>query len=128
MYQPRHVLCSASFTSPVSFLKDSGLSRFRGSDYCSGQKSVQMTNRAALFEQSIQCSSSTVMGMMLSMNPSINSSVAVMYTAKGSAVAIRIVDCCLSSCFSKYLCGKFRASVSQDLPWSRFFLDLLPLN
>ena len=36
MSHPRHILCLASFTFPVSFLRDSGLSRLRGSDGCSG--------------------------------------------------------------------------------------------
>ena len=40
MYHPRHVLCSDSCTSPVSFLKEIGSSSFMGSDGCSGQKSV----------------------------------------------------------------------------------------
>ena len=47
-----------------------------------------MTNRAALFAQSIQCSSSTVMVMISSMKPSMDDSLAVIYTDKGSAVAI----------------------------------------
>ena len=73
-----------------------------------------MTNRAAIFAQSIQCSPSTVMVMMSSMNPSIDSSVAVMSTAKGSAVTRWLSDLCFSFCGSKYRCGKFRSSVSQD--------------
>ena len=77
---------------PTSFLKESGLSCFRGSDGCSGRNSVWMTNRAAIFARSIQCSSSTVMVMMLSMNPSIDASVAVMSTAKGYTVVIWISD------------------------------------
>ena len=54
MYQPRHVLCSASCPSPVSFLKESGSSCFRFSDGCSGWDSVWMTNRVALFALSKQ--------------------------------------------------------------------------
>ena len=50
------------------------------------RKSVWMTNRAALFARSIQCLSLTVMVMMSSMNPSIDASVDVMSTDKGSAV------------------------------------------
>ena len=40
MSQPRHVFCSASCPSPASFLNESGSSRFRGSDGCSGQNIV----------------------------------------------------------------------------------------
>ena len=54
------------------------------------------------------------MVMMSSMNPSIDASVAVMSTAKGYAVARWISYCCFSSCGSKYWCGDFRSSVSQD--------------
>ena len=64
MSHPRHVLCSASCPSPASFLKEIGSSSFRGSDGCSGRKSVWMTDRAALFAQSIKCLTSTVMVMM----------------------------------------------------------------
>ena len=115
----RHVLCLARCCFPPSFLKESGSSHFRGSDGCSGQNSVCMTNRAALFVRSIQCLSSTVMAMMSLMNPSIDASVAVMSTAKGSAVAIWIYDCCFSSCGSKDWCGEIRSSVSQDSSQSR---------
>ena len=80
-----------------------------------------MSNRAALFPRSIQCLSSTVMVMMSSMNPSIDASLDFMSTAKGSEVAIWIVDCCLYYCVSKDLCGEFRLFVSQDFPWSRSF-------
>ena len=80
-----------------------------------------MTNRATTFARSIQFLSSTIMVMMLSMNPSIIASVAVMFTAKGPVVVIWIVDSCLSSCGSKDLCGEFRSHVSQDLSRSRSF-------
>ena len=40
-----------------------------------------MTNRAALFARSIQCLSSTVIVMISSMKPSIDASVAMIYTA-----------------------------------------------
>ena len=86
MSHPRHILCSDSFPSSASFLKESGLSSFRGYDGCSGLNSVWMTNRAALFARSIQCLSLTVMVMMSLMKPSIDTSVAVKYTAKESAV------------------------------------------
>ena len=98
---------------PVS-LKESGLSCFRGYDGCSGWNSVWMTNRAVIFAQSIQCSPSTVVVMMSSMNPSIDSSMAVMSIAKGSAVTRCLSDWCFSSCGSKDRCSKFRSSVSQD--------------
>ena len=114
MSHHRHVLCSASCPSPASFLKESGSSRFRGSDGFSGRNSVWMTNRAALFEQSMQCLSLTVMVMMLSMNPSIDASVDVMSTSKGYAVAIWIADFYFSFCGSNYWCGDFRSSVTQD--------------
>ena len=119
MSHPRHVLCSASSPYPASFLKDSGSSRFRGSDGCSGQNSVWMTNRAALFARSIQCLSSTVMVMMSLMKPSIDTSVAVISTSKGSAVARLLADYCFSSCVNKDRCGEFRSSVSQDSSRSR---------
>ena len=73
-----------------------------------------MTNKASLLAQAIQCLSSTVMAMMFLKSPYIDDSVAVMYTAKGYAVAKRIIDCCLSSFGSKDICGEFRSSVSQD--------------
>ena len=115
MYHPRHVLCLASFPSPASFLEEIGSSRFRGSDGCSGRNSVWMTNRAALFARSIQCSSSTLMVMMSSIKPYIDASVAVVSTAKGSDVARWLADFFFYSCGSKGCCGKFRSSVSQDL-------------
>ena len=118
---PRNVLCSASCPSPVIFLKDSGSSNFRGSDVCSGRKSVWMTNRATIFERFIQCSSLTVMVMMSSINPYIYAYVAVMSTDKGYANRIWLVECCLSSCGIKYWCVEFRSSVSQDLSRSRSF-------
>ena len=114
MSQPRHVFCSASFPYPASFLNESGSSRFRGSDGCSGQNSVWMTNRAALFARFIQWSSWTVMVMMSSMKPSIDASVAVISTAKGSAFARWLADCCFSSGGSKDMCGELRSFVSQD--------------
>ena len=46
MYQPRHVLHSASQPSPESFLSERGSSLFRGSKDCSGLNMVQMTNKA----------------------------------------------------------------------------------
>ena len=73
-----------------------------------------MTNRAALFSQSIQCLSSTAMVTISLMNPSIDVYVAVMSNAKGSAIARWRVDLCFYSCVSKDRCGNFRSSVSQD--------------
>ena len=119
MYKPRHIFCLDSCPSPTSFLKESGLSHFRCSDGCSGRNSLWMTNRATLFARSIQCLSSTVMLMMSSMKPSIDASVAVISTAKGSAVTRWLADCCFYSCGSKDRCGEFRSSVSQDSSLSR---------
>ena len=121
MSYPRHVLCSSSFPSPASFLKESVLSRLRGSDGCSGRNSVWLTNRAALFARSIQCLSLTVMVMMSSMKPSIHASVAVISTAKGYSVTRWLADWCFSSCGSKDWCGEFSSSVSQDSYRSRSF-------
>ena len=73
-----------------------------------------MTNRAAIFSQSIQCLSSSVLVMMSSMKPSIDASVAVISTDKGYAVDRWLADCCFSSGGSKDRCGKLRSSVSQD--------------
>ena len=53
------------------------------------------------------------------MNQSIDASVDVMSTAKGSAVAIWIVDCCFSSYGSKYWCGEFKSSTYLDSFQSR---------
>ena len=64
-----------------------------------------MTNKAALFAQSIQWSSSTVMVMMSSMKPSIDASVDVISTAKGSAFSRWLADCCFSFVGIKDLCG-----------------------
>ena len=119
MSQPRHVFFLASCPSPAILPKESGSSCFRGSDGFSGRNSVWMTNRAALFAQSIQCLSSTVMVMMPSMKPSIDASVAVISTAEGSTVAIWVADCCFSSCGSKDRCGDFRSPVSQNSSRSR---------
>ena len=44
---------------------------------------------------------------------------AVISTAKGSAISICIAGLCFSSCVSKDLCGKFRSSVSQYSSRSR---------
>ena len=111
--RPRHVFFSDIFTSPASFLKESGSSHFSGSDGCGVRNSVYMTNRAALFAWSIQCSSSTVMVMVSLMKPSIDASVDVIYTAKGYVFSRWLADCCFSSCGSKDPCGGFRSSVSQ---------------
>ena len=73
-----------------------------------------MTNRAALFARSIQWSSSTVMVMMSSKKPSIDASVAMISTAKGSDFARWLADCGFSSVGSKDLCGELRSFVSQD--------------
>ena len=53
MYHPMHVFFSSNFSSLTSFLKESGSSRLRGSNGCSGRNSIWITNRAALFESSI---------------------------------------------------------------------------
>ena len=82
-----------SYPFPAIFLKESVSSRFRGSDDCSGRKSVWMTNIAALFFQSIKFSSSTVMVIILLMNPPIDVSVYVIFTAKGSDIARWLVEC-----------------------------------
>ena len=121
MFRPRHILFPDSFPSLASFFKEIGLSCFRGSNGCSGRKSVWMTNKAALYTLSIQCLASTVMVMISLNNPSIDASVDMISTARGSAFVGWIVDCCLSSCCSKDLCGGFRSSVYQDLSRSRSF-------
>ena len=57
------------------------------------------------------------------MNPSIDASVDVTSTDKGSAVTICLAEYFFSSCESKDWCGKFRSSMSKDssrsrsLPW-----------
>ena len=92
IYHPSHIFCSVSCPYPTSFLKESGSYHFRGSDGCSGWKSVCMTNRAALFARSIQCLSSTFMMMISLMNPSIYTSVDVISTTNGSAVERCLAD------------------------------------
>ena len=119
MSRPRHVFCSASCPSPASLPKESGSSCFRVSDGCSGRNSVWMTNRAALFVRSIQFLSSTVMVMISSIKSSIDESVDVMSTSKWSTVVRWLADFCFSSFGSKYRCGKFRSSVSQNSSRSR---------
>ena len=84
MYHPRHVFRLASFPSPPIFLRESELFHSSVLDACSGRNSVWMTNKAALFARSIQYLSSSVMLMMLLMNPSINASLTSMFTARGS--------------------------------------------
>ena len=106
---------------PASFLNDIGSYHLRGSDGCSGWKSVWITNKASLFAQYIQFLSSTIIVIMSSMNPCIDASVSVMSTDKGSSVAIWIVECCLTSCVSKYMCGEFRSYVSLDSSFSISF-------
>ena len=59
------------------------------------------------------------MVMVFLMNPSIDASVAVMSTSKGSAIVIFLDECCLYSCGIKDRCGEFRLSVSQDSSRSR---------
>ena len=102
-------------------IKESGSSRFRGYDGCSGRNSVWMTNRATFFARPIQCLSLTVMVTMLLMNPSIDASIDVISTASGSAFARWFENCCLSQFWSKDMCGEFRSSVSQYLSRSRLF-------
>ena len=58
--------------------------------------------------------------MMLSMDPSIDSSVAVMFTARGPLFRW-FSDCNLSSFGSKFLCGELGLSVSQYSSLSRSF-------
>ena len=116
----RGIFCSAGCLYPINLLNESGSSCFRGSDGCSGRNSVCMTNRAALFAGSIHWASSTVMVLMSSMNPSIDAPVAMISTAKWSAFARWLADCCFSSGGNKYWCGKLILSVSQDWSWSRF--------
>ena len=80
-----------------------------------------MTNITALFTRSIQCSSSTVMVMMLSMNPSIDDSVSVISTARGSAFTGWFSGCCLSSFGSKVLCGEMIFYGSHNSSLNRLF-------
>ena len=121
MSHPSHVFWLASCSSFPIFLKESGSSCFRSSDGCSGNNNVWMTNRAAIFARSIQCSSSAVMVMISLMNPSIDASVDVMSTAKGSSVSRWLAELCFSSCGIKDRCGEFRSSVYQDSYLSRSF-------
>ena len=80
-----------------------------------------MTNRDAIFALSIQCSSSTVMVMMLSIIPSIDASMDVISTDRRSAFVRWLVECCLSSGGSKDMCDEFRYYVTQDSSRSRLF-------
>ena len=59
--------------------------------------------------------------MMSLMNPSIDTSVAVMSNAEGSYVTRWLVDCCLSSCDSKDMYVEFRSPVSKDSSQIRSF-------
>ena len=118
---PQAFFCSDNFPSLTSFLKESGPSRFSVCDGCSGWNSAWITNRAALFTRYIQCFSSDGMVMMSTMNPSIDASMTVISTARGSACTIWFVNCCLSSFVSKYMCSEFRSYISQDLYWSISF-------
>ena len=61
------------------------------------------------------------MVIMFSMNPFIDASDAVMSTYKGSSFSICLVDCYLSYCGSKYLCGEFISYVPQYSSRSRLF-------
>ena len=60
------------------------------------------------------------MVMMSLMNPSINASLAVMYTARGPTYQF-FANCYLSSFDSKDMCGELRFSVSQYSYLSRSF-------
>ena len=80
-----------------------------------------MTNRDKLFARSIKCSSSSVMVTMLLISPSIDSSVDLMSTARGSAFVRWFSDCCLSYFGSKVMFGELILSVSQDSSYSRLF-------
>ena len=83
MFHPRYDFCLDSCPFPASFLKESGLSVFRGYDGYSGRNSVWMTNKAAVFARSTHCLSLTVFVMMLLMKPYIDASDDVISTAKG---------------------------------------------
>ena len=121
MSNTRHVFVRIVVPPPSIFFKKSRSSRFRGSDGCTGQESVWITNRAALFARSIQGFSSTIMVMMPLNNPYIVAYEAVMFTAKGSSIVIWLVDCCFSSCGSKNQWVDFRSSLYQYSSWSRSF-------
>ena len=91
---------------------DSGSSCLRDSDIYSGRNGIWMTNRDSLLASSIQCSSLTVMVMVLSMNPSIDASMAMISTAMGSASERWFVGCYISSFGSKVLFGELKSAVS----------------
>ena len=59
------------------------------------------------------------MVVMLSMNPYIDYSVAVMSTARGFAFARFFSDCCLTYFGSKVMCGELIFYLYQDLSLSR---------
>ena len=118
---PRQVLRSSSPPTPASFLRDSGSSCFSGSDAFSGWNIVLMTNRAAIFARSTQCLSSTVVVVIFLMKPSIDASLAVMYTSRGYVFAKLSSEWCLFSSRSRFLCGKLRYVVSCDSSLSSSF-------
>ena len=76
MLNTRKVLNSASWNSPVSLKSERGSSRFNAPYGCSGLNMVWMTNKDAFLARSTQHSSSMAMVMMLSTNPSIETSFA----------------------------------------------------
>ena len=124
----RQVLLPASFPSHASFLRESGSSRFSASYACSGFNIVWMPNKAALFDRSIQYLSSTVIEMMLLMNPSIDASLESMFTARGSDFEIWSAEWRLSFSGSMFLCGELRYVVSNDSSLSRLFPMSIPAS
>ena len=122
MSHPRQVLRSSIFPSPAIFLRDSGLSRFSGSDNCSGQNSVWMTSKKSLFVNYIQYLLSTVMEIMSLMNTSIDDYLDSMFTSRASDFARWLSDWSLSSSRSRFLFGELRYILSHESSLSVFFL------
>ena len=121
MFDPIKDFRLTSFPSLASFLRESRLSCSSGSDAFSGSNHVWMTNTAAVFARFIQYLLSTVMVIILLMNPSIDASLASMLSARGSYFARWYTDWRLSSSWSRFLCGEWISVVPHKSSLSRSF-------
>ena len=73
-----------------------------------------MTNKAALFERSIQYLPFTIIVMTLSMKPSIDYSLDLMFTHRGSDFERLSADWSLFSSGIRFPCGELISGVSHD--------------
>ena len=88
MYEPRHVLCYASWPYPDILQIEKGSSLFSGPEGCSGLNLVWIINNFAFLAYYTQLGSSLVMMMILSINQSIVTYFVLISTSSVSACTI----------------------------------------